>query len=64
MPEKDGIETIKEILAFDPEAVVFTMSGRDGDYLEVARIVGAKRGFGKPVVILDLLEAVKHALRT
>ena len=27
MPEKDGLETVKEILAFDPAAVIFTMSG-------------------------------------
>ena len=27
MPKKDGIETVKEILAIDPAPVVFTMSG-------------------------------------
>ena len=27
MPEKDGIVTLREILAIDPEAVVLTFSG-------------------------------------
>src|SRR5512147_908798 len=45
MPEKDGIETVKEILAIDPAAVIFTMSGEDavGDYQETARMLGARR---------------------
>src|SRR5688572_15884234 len=37
MPEKDGIETVREILAIDPAAVIFTMSGADDDFQEVAR---------------------------
>jgi DNA-binding response OmpR family regulator len=31
MPETDGIETVREILAIDPAALVFTMSGADDD---------------------------------
>jgi len=50
-------------VAFDPEAVVFTMSGRSEDYHEVARMVGAKRGFGKPMVMAELLRAVEEALQ-
>lgn len=63
MPEKDGIETVKEILAIDPAAVIFTMSGKDGaeDHNEVARMLGAKRGFGKPVRMEELLDAIKEA---
>ena len=30
MPEKDGIETVKEILTLDPSTAIFTMSGKDG----------------------------------
>jgi len=59
MPEKDGIETVREILAIDPAAVIFTMSGAEDDYQEVARMLGAKRGFRKPVVLEALLEAVR-----
>ena len=42
MPEKDGIETVKEILAIDPAAVIFTMSGEDGG------------GWGATIVTLNL----------
>jgi DNA-binding response OmpR family regulator len=61
MPEKDGIETVKEILAFDPAAVIFTMSGKDGaeDHNEVARMLGARRGFEKPVRIERLMDAIR-----
>jgi DNA-binding response OmpR family regulator len=62
MPEKDGIETVREILAIDPAAVVFTMSGADDDYQEVARMLGARRGFRKPVRISDMLAAVREVL--
>jgi two-component system, OmpR family, KDP operon response regulator KdpE len=58
MPEKDGIETVREILAIDPAAVVFTMSGADDDYQEVARMLGARRGFRKPVVITEMLKVM------
>jgi two-component system, chemotaxis family, chemotaxis protein CheY len=58
MPEKDGIETVREILAIDPAALVFTMSGADEDYQEVARMLGAKRGFRKPVELRSLVEAM------
>jgi two-component system, OmpR family, response regulator len=64
MPEMDGIETVREILAIDPAAVVFTMSGADDNYQEVARMLGAKRGFRKPVRIADMLAAVREVLPT
>jgi len=60
MPEKGRHRDV----AFDPDAVVFTMSGRSEDYQEVARVVGARRGFGKPVRLEELLEAVEEALQT
>ena len=60
MPEKDGIETVREILAIDPAAVVFTMSGADEDYQEVARMVGARRGFRKPVVIQEVVACIQQ----
>jgi two-component system, chemotaxis family, chemotaxis protein CheY len=63
MPEKDGIETVREILAIDPAAVIFTMSGADDDYQEVARMLGARRGFRKPVVIEEVLVVFKELFR-
>jgi DNA-binding NarL/FixJ family response regulator len=43
MPEEDGIETVKELLGIDPAAVIFTMSGRDEDFQEVAIRLGARK---------------------
>ncbi|HET6371967.1 MAG TPA: response regulator [Candidatus Polarisedimenticolia bacterium] len=64
MPEKDGIETVKEILEFDPDAVIFTFSGKDagGDHQETARILGAKKGFQKPLRVEVLLAAIRESL--
>jgi CheY-like chemotaxis protein len=63
MPEKDGIETVRDILAIDPAAVIFTMSGADDDYQEVARVLGTRRGFRKPIVMKELIAAVDVELR-
>ncbi len=30
MLEKDGLEVIKDILAIDPAAIIFSFSGKDG----------------------------------
>ena|ERR1041384_7434802 len=62
MPEKDGIETVMEILAFDPAAVIFTMSGAGENYQEMAIMLGARRGFDKPVQIDGLLGAIRLTL--
>ncbi len=50
----------REILAIDSAAVVFTMSGADEDYQEVARMVGAKRGFRKPMVVIAVLALARR----
>jgi len=64
MPEKDGIETVKEMLAIDPAAVIFTMTGKDGaeDHNEVARMLGARRAFRKPVKIREILEVIRKVV--
>jgi DNA-binding response OmpR family regulator len=59
MPAKDGIETVREILAIHPAAVVFTMSGADDDYQEVARVLGARKGFRKPVEVAGILAKIR-----
>jgi CheY-like chemotaxis protein len=63
MPEKDGIEALREILQRDPEARVITISGRDGAQVhnEAAEILGAVASFEKPFRAEDLLEAVRGA---
>jgi two-component system chemotaxis response regulator CheY len=62
MPEKDGIETLRELLAEFPAAVVIAMSGvLSGSALDpllIARVVGARDVLHKPFSIGDLQDAV------
>lgn len=64
MPEKDGIETLREILALGPDAKVITFSGRAGAAVhnETAEILGAVASFRKLFAVRDILTAVRHAL--
>jgi DNA-binding response OmpR family regulator len=65
MPEKDGLETLKEIRAIDPAAIVFAFSGgRDSPInTRVAVLLGARRGFPKPFGVEDLLAAIRQELQ-
>ena len=38
------------------------MSGADEDYQEVARMVGARRGFRKPVRVAELIAIVREVV--
>ena len=64
MPEKDGIETLREILRRQPDARVITFSGRAGasDHNDAAQVLGAKRGFMKPFQIEHLLDEIRLQL--
>lgn len=64
MPERDGIETLQELLSIDPAVRVITFSGRVGAAVhnETARILGAVASFQKPFVLADVMRAVREAL--
>jgi len=66
MPEKEGIETILELRRHFPEVKIIAMSGGGiidaGDYLGMARGVGAHRVFEKPFGVSDMLNAVRELL--
>ncbi len=66
MPEKEGIETIMEIVQIEPEAKIIAISASGGersqDYLESARMLGASSTLRKPFHIGDLLAAVQTLL--
>ena len=66
MPEKEGLETIQELLRDDPDIKIIAISGGGqigpADYLEVARRFGATRTFSKPFDRKKLLEAVDELL--
>jgi two-component system, chemotaxis family, chemotaxis protein CheY len=63
MPGKDGIQALKEILAFDPRArvVICSALGQEANVLESIR-AGAKDFVVKPFQPARVLEAVEKAL--
>jgi CheY-like chemotaxis protein len=67
MPEKDGIEVIVDISNQFPKAKIIAVSGggRSGpdSYLDVAKHLGAKRVFAKPLDMPEFIEAVKGLLQ-
>lgn len=66
MPEKEGIETIKELRRDFPQLKIIAISGggRIGPevYLSMAKKLGAMRTFIKPIAREELLEAVRELL--
>ncbi|MBU0691040.1 response regulator [bacterium] len=62
MPEKEGIETIRELRREFPDVRIIAISGggRVGpsDYLNAARMMGAKRTFTKPFSRQEILDCV------
>jgi len=66
MPEKEGLETIREIRHTNPGVKIIAMSGggRNGfeDYLKVAKAFGARIVIDKPFSHQEILSAVRKAL--
>jgi CheY-like chemotaxis protein len=67
MPNKEGIETIQELVKEFPEAKIIAMSGggisEAEPYLLAAKMVGAKCAFTKPIESEKMLEAVRELLK-
>jgi YesN/AraC family two-component response regulator len=59
MPDKDGLETIREIVRNFPAVKVLAMSGggriSSNDYLKIAESFGAAKSIGKPFGQQELL---------
>ncbi len=68
MPEKEGIETIKELHNNFPDVKIVAISGgsQKGEYcaLKMARVLGAIRTISKPFSCNDILETVQELLGT
>ena len=66
MPDKEGIETIRDLRTIAPGTPIIAMSGggRTGnmDFLEVATEFGATRVLRKPFESRDLLDMVSQVL--
>ena len=67
MPEKEGIETIQELTQDFPNIKIIAMSGGGrvgpGDYLHLAKMLGAQHTFAKPIEREELLKAVRELLK-
>jgi CheY-like chemotaxis protein len=62
MPDRDGLETLRDLLKLDPAANVLAMSG-GGSYshvriLDAARRMGARAVLPKPFSLDEMLQAV------
>jgi CheY-like chemotaxis protein len=66
MPDMEGLETIRALVALDPQIRIIAISGSSPgwveDYLEDAAAFGARRVLQKPVTLNQLLTAVAEVL--
>ncbi len=66
MPEKEGLETIREMKRIQPSLKIIAMSGGGkisaDNYLDTAKIFGASRLLEKPFSQKDMLSAVSELL--
>lgn len=64
MPEMNGLEMLVELLRNFPKVKVIAISGAPADegVLSVAKMLGARRTFQKPVDMEKLLNAVRYDL--
>ncbi len=66
MPEKEGLQTIREIRQVNPEARIIAISGggriKPEDYLDWAGRIGVDQTFTKPIRRAEILAAVGELL--
>ncbi|NWH05143.1 response regulator [Desulfobacter latus] len=62
MPDKEGLETIRELKSIDSDANIIAVTGGPSMYLKNARLFGAKETFQKPVDKKELLSTIKNML--
>jgi DNA-binding response OmpR family regulator len=65
MPEKEGLETIRELRRSDPGIKIIAMSGGTAnldkrELLQAAVVFGASRGIAKPFHPRDLVDGVRE----
>ena len=69
MPGKDGLESIMELRSEYPAAKIIAITGGSQnvgsmDFLDVAKMMGARRTLHKPFQLKELLEAAEAELHT
>ena len=67
MPEKEGLETIREMRRIRPNLKIIAMSGGGkvsaDNYLEIAKIFGASKLISKPFTKNEMVSAVQELLK-
>ncbi|MDA0746837.1 MAG: response regulator [bacterium] len=65
MPEKDGVEFIRELRRAVPDVRIIAVTGFRGRYnrLPAARYLGAQYTLSKPFPMEELLDAIRHLLQ-
>ena len=67
MPEKEGIETIRDIRTTNPKAKIIAISGggriQPGDYLNWAQRFGVEATFTKPIRRQEILDTIEELLK-
>jgi len=66
MPEKERLQTIREIRQVNPEARIIAISGggriKPEDYLDWANRIGGDQTFTKPIRRTEILAAISELL--
>lgn len=64
MPDKDGMEMIRDARRSYPDLKVIAISGggriHANDYLDTARLLGAIKTFSKPIDIVELTDTLRQ----
>jgi DNA-binding response OmpR family regulator len=67
MPEREGLETIRELRRMNPRVLIIAISGgghgRAQDYLQLAQNFGARRTLKKPFTGDEILNAIEDICR-
>lgn len=66
MPDKEGLETIQELMEIDPNLKIIAMSGGGkfgpDSYLPLAEKLGAKASLQKPFMREELMKTIEYVL--
>ena len=66
MPDEDGLKVIMKIKEIKPSAKIIAISGGGkagpGNYLDLAKVLGADEIFSKPFSINDLMKKIEELL--
>jgi two-component system response regulator RegA len=62
MTDGDGVDLIRMLRQFRPDAAVIAVTGKGSSAVGAARTMGVRRVFEKPVDAAELIEAVHEAM--